>query len=739
VSERFRHDVLRRARLDLDLTQTAAAELLGIDVRTYRRYESGQVNEGGFLVRNASRREVLQRLQVEFGLTSEDLVESSQVSCIVHALPRARHFVGRKDQLLAIEDHLRRGPGVVAIVGVGGSGKTSLADRIASGVEGMSLFVFSCYDDPGFESLLERAIGHFAPDRSLSRSDRWQALASALVDHPGTPLLVFDGLEVHQADHGNDLHAAGEIRAPALRHFLQRCAAGLGRVRVLLTTRFEPIDLAAYDGDGFHRLSLAGLDEHEAATLLECWGVSASPGSDRLRASMGGHPLSLAMLCSYAVFLGELPDDLDLGLAATDDPLARRLHAMLERYRASLPAETLAVLEHLTIFPTGAGAREVADLLGGPRADVQHQLARLERWGLVFKQRDGGYSAHPFVRDFFRASLGSRARQAHARRRDVLRASLERAPGIFPEDREVLDHVESLILHTVGAGDTAEAWRLYVRSLGGFEHYGLCLGEMVRGERITVAFLERGDPHRPVEGLDEESRLRLVYDRGLVLVGLGRTHAAIDAFRAYHGWVLQDPFGSITGYRTLAYTHRLRGEWDSALELVTRSIDLATRWGHLGHLARGLALQAAIFGDLGRSDQALASFERCRDVAGTPYYRRALWEAELACRLGRYETARSMATDNRPRCEARNWEGHVAHCDWVIAMADACRGLDHSAPLENIRRWVERSGEVEMQLRLLALESQLTPHRLSQWGMNGLTWLLDLPVDRMVDTRSESP
>ncbi|KYF67174.1 hypothetical protein BE04_38945, partial [Sorangium cellulosum] len=57
----FNHALLLRARLDLDLTQEQVAASIGVDVRTYRRYESGAVNDPrlGFSVRSSSRRRIL--------------------------------------------------------------------------------------------------------------------------------------------------------------------------------------------------------------------------------------------------------------------------------------------------------------------------------------------------------------------------------------------------------------------------------------------------------------------------------------------------------------------------------------------------------------------------------------------------------------------------------------------------------------------------------------------------------
>ena len=104
---RFDNELLQRARLELGLTQEEAASRLGIDARSYRRYESGAVNQpGGFTVRYPSRRRLLQRICDQFGLELDELVvdgdERAQEAAsapgaglrLVHPLQRARHFVG---------------------------------------------------------------------------------------------------------------------------------------------------------------------------------------------------------------------------------------------------------------------------------------------------------------------------------------------------------------------------------------------------------------------------------------------------------------------------------------------------------------------------------------------------------------------------------------------------------------------------------------------------------------------
>ena len=92
----FDHDRLRQARLDAALTQDEAAESLGIAPRTYRRYESGQVNHPthGFRVRHAQRQNLVLAMCSEFELGEEALIvtRSSEAEAPTHRAIR-EHIV----------------------------------------------------------------------------------------------------------------------------------------------------------------------------------------------------------------------------------------------------------------------------------------------------------------------------------------------------------------------------------------------------------------------------------------------------------------------------------------------------------------------------------------------------------------------------------------------------------------------------------------------------------------------
>ncbi|WP_438044300.1 helix-turn-helix domain-containing protein [Sorangium sp. So ce128] len=409
---RFNHTLLQRTRLDLDLTQEQVAASIGVDVRTYRRYESGAVNDPrlGFSVRSPSRRRIIERLGAELGLVEAELLvveaeaeaapaadpaaeeagapsraaeapagageapdeEAAEKApagapapsqgaapawCPLHAhtLQRARHFVGRAeilDRLAAWADGSPPRPRVIALLGVGGAGKTAIAERFLQGLGDAprpgGVLVWSFYDDPRTEAFLDQAAAYFAPGAGASgpAAPRPQAapgeqlarLKAALGQGP-PHLLVLDGLETVQAEGGAG-RAHGELHDALLRRLLCAIASGLGGARALVTSRFELADLSAWAEGGLATIRPEPLCEGDAASLLRRWGIRGDDGAlGALLETTGGHALSVAVVGSYVgAFLGGDAGRLSAAQAAhlaeaeQDDVLARRLSSVLSAY-----------------------------------------------------------------------------------------------------------------------------------------------------------------------------------------------------------------------------------------------------------------------------------------------------------------------------------------------------------------------------------------------------------------------
>lgn len=756
----FHHALLLQARLDLNLTQEQAASAVGVDVRTYRRYESGAVNEGrgGFSVRHPTRRRMLERIAAEFGLSEEELLvealpaetasppaasapeESSSEEPaqglrphLAHTLQRARHFTGRREVLASLSawatEERPEARGVV-VVALGGTGKTAVAERVVSGLgEGPrpgGIFVWSFYEDPRVEGFLAQALRYFAAGAEAAPGERLERLQEVLGGGP-PHLLVLDGLEVMQST-GEDGRSRGELLDPSLRRLLTALARGLGGTRALMTSRFPLVDLSAWEGSGLRTVALAPLTEDEGVELLRLWGLRGSGGTLReLSTSTGGHALSVSMIGSYVGgFLGgdaRRFEEVPLAEAARDDALARRLQAVLSAYAQALPERERDLLARLCVLGRGvdeealqaiaqAGGELAGSLAGMGWAELRRTLSRLEKLGLVFAAREGQaiYSTHPFLRDYFKSLLGVAPERIHALERDRLAARLDTPPHPLPRDGARLDAYEALLLHTLRSGHALEAYEVYARNLGGFSHLGLRLGDMSRGARVTATFAPEGDPLRLPQSLPENLRYELVYDWGLYTGALGQLDFAVRCYEA--AAALVEGTGAVTalvtGLRTLGYTERLRGQLTNARRLLERSLSVAREHGARGHVARTAALLGLVLHDLGETASADEAFELAHKMDASPVARRALWQAEHDLAMNRRERAREGTQRNLEACQHLGWPGHVAHCHTVLGLLavedDVAAAAEH---LEQARVWARASNEVEMLLRCHELAARL--------------------------------
>jgi transcriptional regulator with XRE-family HTH domain/tetratricopeptide (TPR) repeat protein len=700
----FQHALLVRARVELGLTQEEAAAAVGVDVRTYRRYESGEVNEGGsFAVQRASRRKIVERLCRELGIDEAELLKPEARRVLPGAcLPRARHFVGRVPELARLRAWLRDADTtarVVAIVAIGGAGKTSLLEHALSqwhDARESAPFVHSFYEQPSVDAFLEAAAAHLGESGSEPLGDVLHGLRRS----PRT-VLALDGLELVQAD-GEGERARGELSDRRLVRLLRAVARDRALGRVLATSRFPLADLAGFEASELETLALPPLDANDTQALLTRLGVRASPTVlDAVVSETGGHALSLAVMGAYAAELlgGDLAaaSALTLSDAVRDQPLARKLQAMLDRYAAELVPLERQLLTCVCVFPRGAPSSSLArlpELDEVPELDLRAALGRLVHRGLVVQGTEH-YSAHPFIRAHF-AALAVNAPEIHARERTRLAADLTNQPAQRPEDPRLLDRHERLFEHTLLAGDVEGAFAVMQRKLGGFAHLGLRLGEFERGLRLVNA-LERVRKELP-----PDAGWRVTYDRGLYTAALGDLAAAVRTYEA----LLERDESDATTHRTLAYTLRLRGELPRAHRHVERSIELGRRDGALGTVALGLALRGALLTTERRLEAAGAAFREVRALGDTPSARRAIWEAEYLLAKGEVELAAAQTLSNLELCRERGWAGHVAHCNVILGRAAVLRGAFEEAEeaLDAALDWCRRSREVELTLEAQLLE-----------------------------------
>jgi hypothetical protein len=289
---------------------------------------------------------------------------------LVHRLPPAPHFVGRDDELIRLRDAWTSSfRGVLALVGLGGAGKTAVAahflDELLAGTlspQPDGVFVWSFYQAPDPGLFLEEAYRYFTGSRSVPAAAKGAGLLHLLRDalaEGGPHLLVLDGLERVQRPAGAEY---GRVEDPLLRGLLTRLAEGAGQTAVLITSRFPPTDLVSYS-----HLDVCGLPRSAALDLLRQRGVI---GDDEALAALieryGSHALTLDHLGGIiGQFLGgdpsrapEAPDLAD----PTSDRQALRLARLLRAYEDHLPPQELALLCRLCLLRRGADEEQIRQL-----------------------------------------------------------------------------------------------------------------------------------------------------------------------------------------------------------------------------------------------------------------------------------------------------------------------------------------------------------------------------------------
>lgn len=295
---------------------------------------------------------------------------------VVHPRPAAPHFVGRETELAELRRLWESGfRGVLALVGLGGAGKTAVASHFlhqlsvdAGAVQPRGLFVWSFYQEPDAGLFLQEAYRYFTQDEAAATPAQGAGLLHLLheaLSAGGPHLLVLDGLERVQRQ--EETGAFGQIEDPLLRGLLSRIAEGNTPATVLVTSRFPLTDLEAVPGRRYARLDVGGLEPAAARTLLRQRGVQGDEAAlDELIDAYGAHALTLDHLGGViGQFLGGDPRRAPEAPGLTEagrDRQALRLARLLRAYEEHLPPAELALLCRLCVIRRSMTPERIEEL-----------------------------------------------------------------------------------------------------------------------------------------------------------------------------------------------------------------------------------------------------------------------------------------------------------------------------------------------------------------------------------------
>jgi tetratricopeptide (TPR) repeat protein len=647
-----------------------------------------------------------------------------------HALQPAQHFRGREAKLQRLKDWLESPvtpDRVVSVVAAGGTGKTALVNKAlheAKLSDRAGVFVWSFYEDPHTDAFLRAAYLYFTGEKDTPTGGMLERLQIALSgDAPH--VLILDGLERVQSDEGP--RRRGELEDLQLKRLVRALAGGVGNARSLVTSRFPLVDLDGWTGAGHRPITLDDLERPIALEVMRGWGVNrddASLGRLLEPLNIGGfyHALSVAVLGSY---FGNFPNAREFSIedAADIDPKARRLARILEQYAKALTPVERDLLARLSLFPRGvkvellgwivqSGGEVAGALIGLTDHQLVKLLERLKALGLVFRyetDRQAVYSAHPFLRDFFRNLLGTKPESVHESVRAKLEPSLEARPSTPPSDPAILDQYELLIEQTLLAGRVQEAFDLYWFGLGGYENLGWVLGENTRGLRILERFVSQNDFSRLELHLPPRWQSNVVNNLGLIAKNLGDLPRARAAFSYCR--VFDARFESIHT-RNLADVELAAGHFRQALVYSENAVSLASEPKDDTQIKYSLCYRATAHFALGDLTAATADFHRATELEWQPLVSwRGIHEGECKFLRGDRSGALNQTQANREFAARRNYNDDLCLCNALLTRLllpdDTAKATQH---LQDARAFANRSGEVELQLHCFHSACELHRH-----------------------------
>jgi hypothetical protein len=213
---------------------------------------------------------------------------------IVHALQPSPHFHGRDALVVDLRQWIADPASpdrVWSLVAAGGTGKTAVVERVVGAMEPgeANVLVWSFYESPDADAFLRECNQLFLGEEEGPAGGRLERLERGLRD--GRPhLVVLDGLERVQEDAISG-QVRGELSDHTLKLLLRALAAGLGRARALVTSRFPLVDLQDWLKRGYRETRLDDLTPEAAVAVLRGWGVIGNEAALRAAAEQVGQAI----------------------------------------------------------------------------------------------------------------------------------------------------------------------------------------------------------------------------------------------------------------------------------------------------------------------------------------------------------------------------------------------------------------------------------------------------------------
>uniref|UniRef100_A0A7J3UZQ4 Tetratricopeptide repeat protein n=1 Tax=Candidatus Methanosuratincola petrocarbonis (ex Vanwonterghem et al. 2016) TaxID=1867261 RepID=A0A7J3UZQ4_9CREN len=601
-----------------------------------------------------------------------------------HSLPPAEHFQERPE-LEDIHKWWRdeNSYGVLALVGIGGVGKTAVVHRFLAQLPGSdiqdegvgkdetlpipdALFVWNFYQHPDIDRCAT-ALYTYLTGEQVNKATFEQVQDVLSKNYCGCRvLLVFDGVEKLQIAPGIEPEEEGGTfgqfrpEGAPLGRFLAWCCDTPRPVHVLITSRFGLTELRRYKtAGGYGAVDLGDLPHESARALLQATGVKGLVWQlDELIRRFGKHALSLDLLGNYIFLIhyGDPTHVLSRAIPPLEseevrvqtetrdtETLSIKLAHVLRFYEELLQRDdpaALGVLQRLCLFHIiPVDEHILAEIfsraeasIAGPLAGLSSQQIRRHLLNLCGKYRlvqgepkenPQKFSVHPVVHEYFYMRIDQKIVLHDAVRAHL--ASLAESPTFNkPTDPATLDVLEELVYHTSRVAQQENALRLYSSRLGGYSHLGQKLGAYSRGEALLRMIIPYNDVLFAQINAPKEAQLLFFHDLGNYLKILGYLDKAAWCFRqqAHVSVANTDYLEGLIAFQDLTYVLLSQGYLHKAALTCEESLKLAGEIHDAAELMHSYADRAQVRALQGEIDEARIDFGAAlyyQKIAGAPH------------------------------------------------------------------------------------------------------------------------
>src|SRR5260221_52418 len=325
-------------------------------------------------------------------------------------VPHVENFYGREKELTELkqwieDDHSR----LIAILGMGGMGKTSLTATLAEQIKGKFNYIYwrSLQNAPILEKILQSSIQFFSDQQRIDLPKDMDEQISLLIEYLRKHycLMILDNFEsVLQG--GNRV---GEYRNgyEGYARLLQRVGEAQHRSCLLLTSREKPKEVAQLEGrtSPVRSLQIPGLGQIEGQEILKHKGIFGTDDSwSALIHFYSGNPLALKLVAESIreLFRGDVSEFLKEGAKLVDNT-----YDLLEQQFKRLSALEREIMYWLAIEREPVSLNDLAEDIFhiGSKRELLGALESLRRRSMIDNASVGRFTLQPVIMEYITDKL----------------------------------------------------------------------------------------------------------------------------------------------------------------------------------------------------------------------------------------------------------------------------------------------------------------------------------------------